>query len=90
MTPKKVNGKWVTGVKPFTLKQQAIIYSLMAPWVVFTLYLIIRAAICSCLYLVGGQGILLFMIFAFVGWWTMLMYRKQERKNFTYKDDDKI
>jgi len=79
-----MTNKKVTGVKPFTWKQLLKIYWLLALWVLFFLYLTIYNAICDCLYLVGGEGLAIFFLFAGSAITTASWWRKQHRKNWLY------
>jgi len=84
-----VNGKKVIGVKPWTNKQRLKIYWLIWSWTLFFMYLIIRMLIWEDIYLIAGEGILMFMLFALSVVLTMGWYRKQERKNYIYEEKNK-
>ncbi len=81
------NGKRVTGVKPWTNKQKLKIYWLMGLWTLFFIYLIIRMLIWEDIYLIAGEGLLMFMSFALSVGLTTSWYRKQEKINYIYEEE---
>ena len=83
---KTYKGRKVIGVKPWTVKQILKIYPLLFLWTLFTIYLIV-ASIFWDIYLVVNEIAAFIAVFVVVIIYTIVMFRKEEPKNYIYEDE---
>jgi len=87
MAQRYYNGKKVIGIAPFSKKQNLKIYWMLGLAFLFLLYLIIRMAIWEDIYLTQATATPFFMGWAFIAFWTTLMYIKQKKKNYIFEEE---
>ena len=86
----KYKGRWVVGMKSMTKLQYWITYGYMWAWIATALYVIVKNAMCDCLYLTAATQWPVFIVTIFVFLWTYFARKQVNRLNYIYEDDEII
>lgn len=81
----KYKGRWVTGMKDITRGQWWFSYTPIMVWSITALFIIIKNAICDCLYLTVATQWPVIMITLFAFLWTYFVRKQVDRRNYEYE-----
>ena len=78
-------GRRVVGIKPLSVKQYLRTYGPIFLWTLTTLFVIVRNAICDCVYLTVATAAPVIAVTMGVFLWTYHVKKDEVRKNYIYE-----
>lgn len=86
----KYKNRWVIGYKPYTWQQRVKVLLPIGLWTLTVFYVIIRNAICDCLYLTVVTQWPVIIISLFCLLWTYFVRKDTNHKNYIYEPSVKL